>query len=215
MDVLLSLLLSMGVSVAAGLDAKQAKSTPTATTAAAGKNLSAQEVKKKIGPEFQFLLATAPPSGGKVNPGDAQILRSLCGTCAPDATDPWNTLITRQDGTTVTLADLYKMRQDGTGWGKIAQRELGVKLGTAVRETASGRRLSRVPSSPSVPTAAGSGRGFESGIFTGANRSIDGSAVLHGNGGERAGIVTGSGELVMDHVQGGTKGVSFDLGRGK
>lgn len=216
MGILLSLLLSMGVTVSPGLDATQTTSTLAVATAAPAKNASAQGVQKKLGPDFQFLLSASPPSGGKVNPGDAQILRSLCGTCTPDATNPWRTVITRKDGKTVTLADLYKMHQDGTGWGKIAQRELGVKLGTLVRETASARQYSQVSSPPSVSTAAGSGRGGESGIFTGANRSMDGSAVLHGNGGERSGILTGRGELVFGHGQEGIKGASSDgLGKGK
>jgi hypothetical protein len=196
----------MGVAGSTGASAKQTISTPTVATAAVAKNPSVQEVRKKLGPDFQFLLNAPPPSGGKVKPGDAQILRSLCGTCTPEATSPWSTLITRKDGTTVTLADLYKMRQDGTRWERIAQRELGVKLGSPVRTTAGGRQVSTPSgSSFSSTSSARSGKSFESGIFTGANRSMDGSAVLYGRGGERSGIVTGSGELVMDHSQGGAK----------
>lgn len=195
MDVLLSLLLSMGMSVSAGLDAKQTTFTPPAATATAVKNPSAQEVQKNLGRDFQFLLNAPPPSGGKVNPGDAQILRSLCGTVTPEANNPWSTTVaTRKDGTTVTLANLYKIHQDGTDWRKIA------------------RQISTAPGSSSFSTSARSGKSVESGIFTGANRSMDRSAVLYGNGGERAGIVTGNGELVMDHSQGAS---SSGQGRGQ
>jgi hypothetical protein len=165
-------------------------------TATAAKNPSAQEVQKNLGREFQFLLNAPPPSGGKVNPGDAQILRSLCGTCTPDQAHPWSTkVVIRKGGAPVTLADLYKMHQDGTSWRKIAQQ------------------ISTAPSSSYFSTSSSrSAQGVESGIFTGTNRSIDGSAVLYGNGGERAGIVTGNGELVMDHSQGAS---SSGQGRGK
>jgi hypothetical protein len=198
MDVLLSLLLSMGVTGSSGVSAKQSISTSTVATVVAARNPSAQEVRKKLGPDFQFLLNAPPPSGEKVNPGDAQILRSLCGTCTPEATNPWSTRIARKDGTLVTLADLYKMRQDGTGWRKIT------------------RQISTGPGPSSFSPSARSGKSVESGIFSGANRSMDGSAVLQGNGGERSGIVTGRGELVMGNGQGGTKGASSSgLGRGQ
>jgi hypothetical protein len=213
MDVLLSLLLSMGVTGSAGVSAKQTISTPTVATATAAKNPSSQEVQKNLGREFQFLLNAPPPSGGKVNPGDAQILRSLCGTCTPDQAHPWSTkVVTRKGGVPMTLADLYKMHQDGMSWRKISQRELGVKQGMRVRETASRPQVFSAPGSSSFSTSAGSGKSVESGIFTGANRSMDGSALLYGNGGERAGIVTGNGELVMDHSQGAS---SSGQGRGQ
>jgi hypothetical protein len=213
MDILLSLLLSMGGTVSAGLDAKQTTFTPPAATATAVKNTSAQEVQKNLGRDFQFLLNAPPPSGGKVNPRDAQILRSLCGTCTPDQAHPWSTkVVIRKGGAPVTLADLYKMHQDGTSWRKISQREFGVKLRTSVHDTAGGKQVSTAPSSSYFSTSSRSAQGVESGIFTGTNRSIDGSAVLYGNGGERAGIVTGNGELVMDHSQGAS---SSGQGRGK
>lgn len=190
---ILGLLVAIGLTAAAAQETKQ--TTPTTTT----KHPSAQGVRQKLGPDFQFLLDTPPPSGGKVSPGDALILRSLCGTCTLNQDNPWSTVVvTRKDGTPVTLADLYQMHRDGAGWGKIAQQELGVKLGTLARES-----------------ARGSGE-ETSGIVTGSGRSLGGSAAHHGHRGEKAGIVTGSGREVVGHGRGGIHGSSSSgRGRGK
>lgn len=150
--------------------------------AAAGSTTApAHGVREELGPAFQFLLNTPPPNGGKVSPGEAKILRALCGTCSLNSANPWSTVVVVKNGTPVTLADLWQMHRNGAGWGKITQRELGVKLGTLVRE-------SRQGNSSGVA---------ESGIVTGSGRPVSALGAPGqghiGSGDTSMGIVTSSG----------------------
>ncbi len=179
------------VTGAAAQEDTEMTTTPTATS-----NPAALGVREKLGPDFQFLLDTLPPSGDQVSPGQGLILRSLCGTCTPNQDDPWSTVVvTREDGTTVTLTDLHRMHQEGAGWGEIAQRELGVKLGTLVRETATGGKFQTGPmpgeegtSTPSATTTA-VGEETAAGLLTGKGRA----ARPEGRAMKKTGIVTGTG----------------------
>jgi len=225
--IILSMLVAISIPGAAAQETTQTTTTTTTTTETT-QSPTAHGVREKLGSDFQFLLHTPPPSGGKVSPGDAHILRSLCGTCTPNKDNPWSTVVvTRKDGTTVTLADLYRMHRDGAGWGEIAKRELGVKLGTLVRESASGRQFMTTPktrkegttSPPSSSTGTGSEAGAQTGIVTGSGRP--GNAHGHGHarsGGDGSGIVTGSGRSLggsaVHHGHGGEKaGIVTGSGR--
>ncbi|MBI3326940.1 MAG: hypothetical protein HYZ81_09595 [Nitrospinae bacterium] len=174
---MLALLVAISFTVAAAQKPTAMPPTKTAPTTETTKSPSAQEVQKKLGPEFQFLLASPSSAGGKnkVRPRDALILRELCGTCTPNPGNPWSTVVkTRADGTTVTLSNLYQMHQAGRRWGEIAQRELGVKLGTQVRESANRRHSMASPSSSA--SGAKSGGASETGVSAGSSPEVGGQA---------------------------------------
>lgn len=201
------------------------------TGAAAQETTQPMGVQEKLGPDYQFLLNEEPPGGGKVSPGDALILRSLCGAgpCAKDPNPSWDTaVVPGNDGQDqLTLADFLRFhREDGRGWGEIVQTELGVKLGTLMRETASGRDFSTVPpgvgqetTTPSSTSSKGAGGETAAGIVTGSGRAVQapglskrdettsetttgvGSAsgkqsVGQGRGQSEDGIVTGTGQAL-------------------
>ncbi len=179
--IVLGLGLAVAMPVAAAEETRDMRGHVIMLAAAAPTTAPAHVVREELGPAFQFLLDTPPPHGGKVSPGEAKILRALCGTCSLNTANPWSTVVVVKNGTPVTLADLWRMHRNGAGWGELAQRELGVKLGTLVRESRKGH----------------SSGVAESGIVTGSGRSV--SAPGHGHltsEEETAGIVTGSGRPV-------------------
>lgn len=178
------IVLGLGLAVAMPVAAEEThdmRSNVIMVAAAAPTTAPAQGIREGLGPAFQFLLDTPPPNGGKVSPGEAKILRALCGTCSLNTANPWSTVVVVKNGTPVTLADLWSMHRNGAGWGEITQRDLGVKLGTLVRESSQGK----------------SGEFAETGIVTSSGRSV--GAPGHGHltsGEETSGIVTGSGRPV-------------------
>ncbi|MBI3781337.1 MAG: hypothetical protein HY278_09835 [candidate division NC10 bacterium] len=178
------IVLGLGLAVAMPVAAEEThdmRSNVITVAAAAPTTAPAHGVREELGPAFQFLLTTPPPNGGKVSPGEAKILRALCGTCSLNTANPWSTVVVVKSGTPVTLANLWRMHRNGAGWGEITQRELGVKLGTLVRESSEGK----------------SGGFTQTGIVTGSGRPVSALGAPGqghiGSGDATMGIVPGSG----------------------
>ena len=98
----------------------------------------ARGIREKLGPDGAFLRTS--PTGSKVPPGEALILRTLCQTCTT-----WTSGVPR---TSVTLAQLLAMHeQQHMGWGKLSQDVLGMKLGPLVSQVAAVQKDLRAPAS--------------------------------------------------------------------
>ncbi len=179
--IVLGLGLAVAMPVAAAEETRDMRGHVIMVAAAAPTSAPARGVREELGPQFQFLLDTPPPNGGKVSPGEAKILRALCGTCSLNTANPWSTVVVVKNGVPVTLADLWRMHRNGAGWGEIAQRQLGVKLGTLIRE------------SPKDNSSGVAG----SGIVTGSGRPVSALGAPGqghiGSGDATMGIVSGSG----------------------